>query len=66
MAVANTLADCVSPVACTIKFIVGFGLTQKYQTRLERLARDKHSRLLQTFVNYSCKQLPRLELQKGL
>ncbi len=31
------------------------GLTHKHQTRLERLARDKHSSLLRTFVNYSRK-----------
>ncbi len=31
---------------------VGSGLARKHQTRLERLARDKHSRILQKFVNY--------------
>ncbi len=31
---------------------VGSFFTNKHQTRLERLARDKHSILLQTFVNY--------------
>jgi hypothetical protein len=29
------------------------GLTRKHWTRLERLAMDKHSGLLQKFVNYS-------------
>jgi hypothetical protein len=28
------------------------GLTLRHQTRLERLARAKHSSLLRTFVNY--------------
>ncbi len=32
-------------------------LTHKHFTRLERLARDKHSTLLSTFVNYGCKKL---------
>ncbi len=31
---------------------VGSGLTRKYWTRVERLARDKHSSVLVTFVNY--------------
>ncbi len=31
---------------------VGSGLTCKHVTRLERLARDKHSRLLRKYVNY--------------
>ncbi len=33
----------------------GSMLTCKHQTRLERLARDKHSSLLRTFVNYGRK-----------
>ncbi len=32
------------------------GLTRKHQTRLERLIKDKHSSLLQTFVIYGRKQ----------
>ncbi len=31
---------------------VGTGLTRKHDTRLERLARDKNSSLLGTFVSY--------------
>ncbi len=31
---------------------VGYSLTRKHQTRLERLARDKHYSLLQKSVNY--------------
>ncbi len=31
------------------------GLTHKYQTRLERHARDKHNNLLRTFINYGQK-----------
>jgi hypothetical protein len=31
------------------------GLTHKHQTRLERLAKDKHSSLLRTLVNYGRK-----------
>ncbi len=34
---------------------VGSGLTHKKCTRLERLAREKHSSLLQKSVNYGCK-----------
>ncbi len=30
---------------------IGFGLTSKHQTRLEKLARYKHSNLSRTFVN---------------
>ncbi len=32
------------------------GLTHKYKTRLERLARDKHSSLLRKSVNYGSKK----------
>jgi hypothetical protein len=35
---------------------VGSGLTCKHYTRLERLARDKHSSLLQKFVTYGRKK----------
>jgi hypothetical protein len=35
---------------------VGSGLTRKYWTRLERLAKDKHSSLLQKSINYGCKK----------
>jgi hypothetical protein len=31
---------------------VGSGLTVKHETRLEKLARENHSGLLQKFVNY--------------
>jgi hypothetical protein len=31
-------------------------LTDKYWTRQETLAKDKHSNLLQTFANYGCKK----------
>jgi hypothetical protein len=41
------------------------GFTHKHCTRLERLARDKHSSLLRKFVNYNCKKFynigPRLQ-----
>ncbi len=36
---------------------VGSCLNHKHQTRLERLARDKHSSLLGSFVNYGRKKL---------
>jgi hypothetical protein len=32
------------------------GLTHKHKARLERLAKDKHSRLLQKSVNYDTKK----------
>jgi len=35
---------------------VGSNLTHKHYTKLEKSARDKHSSLSQTFVNYSCKK----------
>jgi hypothetical protein len=34
---------------------VGFGLTRKHWSRLERLARDKRSGLLRKFINYGSK-----------
>ncbi len=36
---------------------VGSGLTRKHYTRLERLAKDKHSSLLQKSVNYGQKSI---------
>jgi hypothetical protein len=36
---------------------VSSNLTRKSKTRLERPARDKHSNLVCTFVNYSCIKL---------
>ena len=36
---------------------VGSGLTHKHLTRLEKLARDKHSSLLRKLVTYSRKQI---------
>ncbi len=48
---------------------VSSGLTLEYQTRLERLARYKHSSLLRTLVNYGHKNfnniLPRVGIQKA-
>jgi hypothetical protein len=35
---------------------VGSSLTRKHQTRLERLAKDKHPRLLRKSVNYGRKK----------
>jgi hypothetical protein len=35
-------------------------LAHKHQTRLERLARDKHCSLLQKTVNYGCKKFYRI------
>ncbi len=36
--------------------MVGSGLTQKHYARLEMLARDKNSTLLQTFVSFGRKK----------
>jgi hypothetical protein len=36
---------------------VGSCFTNRHETRLERLAMDKHSSLLRTFVNYGHKKL---------
>jgi len=48
---------------------VGSGLTHKHLTRLEKLAEDKHSRLLHKFVNYGQKSFitlgPRLKNLRG-
>jgi hypothetical protein len=41
---------------------LGFGLTKNNKALLERLARDKHSCLLQTFVSYGQKSLLTLTL----
>jgi hypothetical protein len=35
---------------------VGLSLTCKYYIRLERSARDKHTSLLRSFINYGCKK----------
>jgi hypothetical protein len=35
---------------------VGLGLTRKHSTRLERLAKEKDSNLLQRFINYGRKK----------
>jgi hypothetical protein len=35
---------------------VGLGLTYKHQTKLEMLASEKNSRLIQKFVNYGRKK----------
>jgi hypothetical protein len=53
----------ISPGACTKKLFTaerfftraGSGLTRKHETRLERLARDKHLSLLRKSVNYGRK-----------
>jgi hypothetical protein len=42
---------CDAPFRCST-----LGLTHKHRTRLERRAKDKHSSLLQQFINYSCKE----------
>ncbi len=44
-----------APFRCCI---LGYapGLTHKHKTKLERLARDKHSRLLRNSVNYDSKK----------
>jgi hypothetical protein len=39
-----------------LHFKLGSGLIRKYSTRLEKLARNKHSSLLQTFVTYGHKK----------
>ncbi len=35
---------------------IGTGLTHKHKTRMEKFARDEHSSLLRTFVNYRHKK----------
>ncbi len=57
MEVANTLAYYDTATITAVKsFIVQApGLTIKYKTKLESPARGKHSRILETFVNYGCK-----------
>ncbi len=44
-----------SPFRCTTLGQV-LGLAHKYETKLERLARDKKSSLLRKFVIYNCKK----------
>ncbi len=44
--------------------MVRSGLTQKYESRLERLARDKHSCLLRKVVTYGCKMFYNIETWK--
>jgi hypothetical protein len=35
---------------------IGSGLLRRHQTRLEKLARDKHSSLLRKSIKYGCKK----------
>jgi hypothetical protein len=47
--------------ACERCFIhLGSSLTSKHETRLERLARDKHSSLFQKFVTYGRKKISKI------
>ncbi len=49
--------------ACsTLRYV--HGLTHNHETKLERLTRDKHSSLVRTFVNYSCKKFCNIGLGK--
>jgi hypothetical protein len=51
---ARSLLYSEAPGRCFTR--VGSGLTHKHYTRLEKLARDKRSRLLQKFKNYGQKR----------
>jgi len=42
--------------ACNVLPFLGSDLTSKHHSRLERLAVDKHSNVLQNFVNCVCKK----------
>jgi hypothetical protein len=55
---ARSLSESGGPERCFTR--LGSGLTYKHHTRLERLARDKHSSLLQKFVNYGHKKVYRI------
>ncbi len=44
---------------------VGSGLTNKHQSKLEKLAIDKHSSLLQKFVTYGRKKFYNVETRQG-
>jgi hypothetical protein len=44
-----------APERCYIS--VGSSLTHKIYSRLDRVARNKLFRVLETFVNYGCKKL---------
>ncbi len=55
---ARSITYCEAPERCSPW--VGSGLTHKHQTRLERLARDNHSKLIQKFVNYGHKKFYRI------
>jgi len=51
---ARSLPKSGAPDRCFT--LEGSGLTLKHLTRLERPAREEHSSLLQTFVNYGLKK----------
>ncbi len=51
---AKSLPQSVAPEKCFA--LVGSDFTLKLQTRLKRLARDRHFSLQQTFINYDCKK----------
>ncbi len=54
VSMARILPKCRAPERCFTW--IGSDLNHKLQVRLERLARDKHSSLLLTLVNYECKK----------
>ncbi len=52
---AGSLPQSAASERCFI--CLGSSLTSKYQTRLERLARDKHCSILRKFANYGRKKI---------
>ncbi len=64
---ARNLPQNGAPERCFI--CIGSSITSKYQTSLERLARDKHSSVLRKFVNYGQKKFynigPRSQFYKN-
>jgi hypothetical protein len=59
MGKAESLPKSREPESCFTR--VGFGLTHEHSTRLARLARDKHSNFLGTFINYGRKKFYKIE-----
>jgi hypothetical protein len=55
---ARSLPKSGAPEMCFTQ--VGSGLTCKHQTRLDSLARDKHSSLIRKIVNYDRKKFYRI------
>ncbi len=61
---ARSLTQVGEPKNCFTQ--VGSILTRKHQTKLERIARDKHSSLLQKFVYFATESLAKRQISQNV